>query len=69
MPNFRIEQPLRHYANMSVQYMANFNGCKNENFQFIFLDFFIFAQNIDYGYTLERPQWGGSNEYPTQSMF
>ena len=25
----------------------------------------IFAQNIDYGYTLER---GGSNEYP-QSMF
>ena len=30
--------------------------------------FLIFAQNIDCGYTLEPPQWGGSNEYP-QSMF
>ena len=29
--------------------------------------FFIFAQNIDSGYTLE-PRRGGSNEYP-QSMF
>ena len=28
----------------------------------------IFAQNRDCGYTLEPPQWGGSNEYP-QSMF
>ena len=30
--------------------------------------FLIFAQNIDYGYTLEPPQRGGSIEYP-QSMF
>ena len=30
--------------------------------------FQIFAQNIDRGYTLEPPQWGGSNEYP-RSMF
>ena len=30
--------------------------------------FYIFAQNIDYGYTLELPERGGSNEYP-QSMF
>ena len=30
--------------------------------------FLIFAQNIDRGYTLEPPQWGGPNEYP-QSMF
>ena len=30
--------------------------------------FLIFAQNIDRGYTLEPPQWGGSNEYPL-SMF
>ena len=30
--------------------------------------FLIFAQNIDCEYTLEPPQWGGSNEYP-QSMF
>ena len=34
------------------------------------MDFFfpIFAQNIDCGYMLELPWWGGSNEYP-QSMF
>ena len=31
--------------------------------------FLVFAQNIDYGYTLESPRrGGGSNEYP-QSMF
>ena len=30
--------------------------------------FLIFVQNIDCGYTLEPPQWGGFNEYP-QSMF
>ena len=30
--------------------------------------FHIYAQNIDCGYSLEPPQWGGSNEYP-QSMF
>ena len=28
----------------------------------------MFDQNIDCGYSLERPQRGGSNEYP-QSMF
>ena len=42
---------------MSVQYAANFNGCKNDNFYFTILDFFlIFAQNIDCGYTLEPPR-------------
>ena len=30
--------------------------------------FLISAQNIDYGYSLEPPRRGGSNEYP-QSMF
>ena len=30
--------------------------------------FLISAQNIDCGYSLEPPRWGGSNEYP-QSMF
>ena len=44
-------------ANMSVQYTAIFHGCKNDNFQMKFFDFFlIFAQNIDCGYTLEPPQ-------------
>ena len=30
--------------------------------------FHLSAQNIDCGYLLEPPQWGGSNRYP-QSMF
>ena len=30
--------------------------------------FHISIQNIDSGYSLEPPRWGGSNEYP-QSMF
>ena len=30
--------------------------------------FLISAQNIDCGYSLEPPRWGGSNGYP-QSMF
>ena len=30
--------------------------------------FLISVQNIDCGYSLEPPWWGGSNEYP-QSMF
>ena len=28
-------------ANMSVQYTADFNGCKIDNFQFKFLEFFF----------------------------
>ena len=43
-----------HYANISVQYIAIFQGCKNDYFQMKIFDFFlIFAQNIDCGYTLE----------------
>ena len=30
--------------------------------------FQISAQNIDCGYSLEPPRWGGSNEYP-ESIF
>ena len=42
--------------------------CKNEKFCWQNFDYFnIFAQNIDYGYTLEPPWRDGSNEYP-QSM-
>ena len=33
-----------------------------------YIIFLISAQNIDCGYSLELPHWGGSNEYP-QSMF
>ena len=34
----------------------------------VYIIFHISAQNIDCGYLLELPRWGGSNEYP-QSMF
>ena len=47
----------------------SFSAVKIENFIGFFKIFFLFfAQNIDYGYTLEPPQQGDSNEYP-QSMF
>ena len=37
---------------------------KTENFQIKSSDIFhISAQNIDCGYSLEPPRWGGSNEY------
>ena len=43
----------------------DFYASKIENFQRKNFDFFlIFAQNIDFGYTLEPPRGGGSNEYP-----
>ena len=34
----------------------------------VYIIFLISVQNIDYGYSLEPPRRGGSNEYP-QSMF
>ena len=34
----------------------------------VYIIFLIFARNIDYGYSLEPPRRGGSNEYQ-QSMF
>ena len=41
---------------------------KNENFQIKILIFFIFLLKTDCVYSLEWPQWGGSNEY-LQIMF
>ena len=34
----------------------------------VYIIFFFLLKNIDYGYSLEPPRRGGSNEYP-QSMF
>ena len=46
------------------KYIENFTTKKIENFQIKNSDIFhISAQNIDCGYLLELPQWGGSNEY------
>ena len=51
------------------KYIENFTSKKTENFQIkTLILFYISAQNIDCGYSLEPPRRGGSNEYP-QSMF
>ena len=46
-----------HYENMSVQYEAISKSGKNDIFRCKNVTFFlIFAQNIDFGYTLEPPR-------------
>ena len=56
---------LIHYNVTPVKYTAIFHCCKNDNFQLKYIVIFlIFAQNRDFGYTLEPPPRGGSNEYP-----
>ena len=51
------------------KYIENFITKKTWKFSDKNSDIFhISAQNIDCGYSLEPPQWGGSNEYP-QSKF
>ena len=47
-----------------------FHNQKTESFQIKKFDIFhISAQNIDCGYSLEPPHWGGSNEYPQSIVF
>ena len=50
------------------KYIENFTTPKKWKFSFENSIFYISAQNIDCGYSLEPPRRGGSNEYP-QSMF
>ena len=58
-----------HYENTPIQINWKFYHQKMAIFQIKNSDIFhISAQNIDCGYSLEPPRWGGSNEYP-QSMF
>ena len=59
----------RHYENTPIQIQCKFYRWNYEIIKMKNCDIFlIFAQNIDCGYSLEPPRWGGSNEYP-QSMF
>ena len=58
-----------HYKNKPIQIYWKLYHQKNVNFQIKNSDIFhISAQNIDCGYSLELPWWGGSDKYP-QSMF
>ena len=52
---YRVHNLRCHYENMPMQYMEIFSAVKIK----IFDIFFIFAQNIDCGYTLEPPPRGG----------
>ena len=58
-----------HYENTPIQIYRKFHLQKLMIFGQKYSDIFhISAQNIDFGYSLEPPRRGGSNEYP-QSMF
>ena len=58
-----------HYENTPIQIYWNFYHQKMKIFRSKNCHMFhISAQNIDCGYSLELPRWGGSNEYP-HSMF
>ena len=67
---------MRHYTNTIITKtcLYNFDPLKTHfyivklGFTGVYIIFLISAQNIDCGYSLEQPRWGGSNEYP-QSMF
>ena len=62
--------PNVHYENTLIQiYLKCYNQKREKKNQIKNSDIFrIPAQNIDYGYSLEPPRRGGSNEYP-QSMY
>ena len=60
---------LNHYENTPIQIYCKLNNQKREKIPIKNSDiFYISAQNIDCGYSLEPPRRGGSNEYP-QSVF
>ena len=62
-----LQEKLFHDEYFTKQYIEIFfffSAVKLKNFDF----FYIFAQNIHCGYTLELPWPGGSNKYP-QCMF
>ena len=57
-----------HYENKPIQIYWKFYHQKWKFSNKTSDIFYISAQNIDYGYSLEPPRRGGSNEYP-QSIF
>ena len=65
-----VHTPIRHITKTRLfKYIETFTAKKGKFAdRKIWYFFFISAQNIDCGYSLEPPRRGGSNEYP-QSMF
>ena len=60
------QRTIKHYENTPFEIYRKFHLQKLKIFNSDI--FHISAQNIDCGYSLEPPQWGGSTEYP-HSMF
>ena len=66
--------PMSHLWDITKTCLYNFDPLKPHvyivklGFTGVYMIFLISAKNIDCGYSLEPPRWGGSNEYP-QSMF
>ena len=67
---FFLWNTARHYENTPIQKYRKIHLQKPKIFRWkkLWYFFHISAQNIDYGYSIEPPRRGGSNEYP-QSMF
>ena len=66
LQSLSTNSPLRKHAYSNIYKIS---PPKTENFQIKNSDIFhTSGQNIDWGYSLELPRRGGSNEYP-QSMF
>ena len=60
-----VYQGVHYFLIFALKHTDYFSPCKNGYFQMQKCDIFlIFAQNIDRGYSLEPPHWGGSNVYP-----
>ena len=66
---FLATGPITQTCPCTCNILQYFTAVKMIIFRWFFFIFFLFLlKNIDCGYTLEPPHWGGSNEYP-QSMF
>ena len=69
--NTEMKEPQRQKTITKTRLFIYTENCATKNRKFSdkkFWYFHISAQNIEYGYSLEPPRRGGSNEYP-QSMF
>ena len=53
---------------MPIQIYWKFYHKNMKNFRKKTDIFHISAQNVDCGYSLEPPRWGGSNEYPLSML-
>ena len=69
-----IKDSLQQQIHVTKTYLYNFDPLKPQfyigklGFTEVYTFFLFLLKNIDCGYSLEPPRWGGSNEYP-KSLF